>query len=62
LLEDCERAGVTFVPGADCFFGGSGGQNAARLSFSFPALDDIRVGADRLTAAARHRLNIPDEA
>jgi 2-aminoadipate transaminase len=62
LLKDCERAGVTFVPGADCFFGGSGGQNAARLSFSFPSLDDIRVGADRLTAAARHRLNIPDEA
>jgi DNA-binding transcriptional MocR family regulator len=53
---------VTFVPGADCFFDGSGGQNAARLSFSFPSLDDIRVGADRLTAAARHRLNIPDEA
>jgi DNA-binding transcriptional MocR family regulator len=62
LLKDCERAGVTFVPGADCFFNGSGGQNAARLSFSFPSLGDIRAGADRLTAAARHRLNIPDEA
>jgi 2-aminoadipate transaminase len=59
LLEDCERAGVTFVPGAGCFFdGSSGGQNAARLSFSFPALDDIAVGADRLTAAARCRLGI----
>jgi DNA-binding transcriptional MocR family regulator len=62
LLKDCERAGVTFVSGADCFFDGSGGQNAARLSFSFPSLGDIRAGADRLTAAARHRLNIPDEA
>lgn len=62
LLEDCERDGVTFVPGADCFPDGSGGQNAARLSFSFPSLGDIAVGTDRLTAAARRRLNIPDDA
>ena len=62
LLEDCERDGVTFVPGPDCFFGGDGGQNAARISFSFPPLGDIAVGADRLTAAARRRLSIPDDA
>jgi 2-aminoadipate transaminase len=62
LLEDCERDGVTFVPGPDCFPDGRGGQNAARLSFSFPSLGDIAVGADRLTAAARRRLNIPDDA
>jgi 2-aminoadipate transaminase len=62
LLEDCERDGVTFVPGPDCFPDGSGGQNAARLSFSFPSLGDIAVGTDRLTAAARRRLNIPDDA
>jgi 2-aminoadipate transaminase len=63
LLEDCERAGVTFVPGSGCFFdGSSGGQNAARLSFSFPAVGDIAVGADRLTAAARRRLTGPGGA
>jgi len=62
LLEDCERDGVTFVPGPDCFPDGRGGQNEARISFSFPSLGDIAVGADRLTAAARRRLNIPDDA
>jgi 2-aminoadipate transaminase len=62
LLEDCQRAGVTFVPGPDCFPDGSGGENAARISFSFPSLGDIAAGADRLTAAARHRLNIPEDA
>ena len=54
LLADCERAGVTFAPGPGFFYGG-GGEHAARLSFSFPALADIRAGADRLTAAARRR-------
>ena len=62
LLEDCERDGVTFVPGPDCFPDGRGGQNEARISFSFPSLGDIALGADRLTAAARLRLNIPDDA
>jgi DNA-binding transcriptional MocR family regulator len=62
LLEDCERDGVTFVPGPDCFPDGRGGQNEARISFSFPSLGDIAAGADRLTAAARRRLNIPDDA
>lgn len=55
LLADCERAGVTFVPGSGFFFGG-GGETAARLSFSFAGVDDIVTGADRLTTAVRHRL------
>ena len=58
LLADCERAGVTFAPGPGFFYDG-GGERYARLCFSFPSLDDIRVGADRLTAAARRLLNTP---
>jgi DNA-binding transcriptional MocR family regulator len=55
LLADCERAGVTFVPGPG-FFADGGGESAARLSFSFPAIGDIRAGADRLATAVRTRL------
>ncbi|MGH3273399.1 MAG: PLP-dependent aminotransferase family protein [Streptosporangiaceae bacterium] len=55
LHADCERAGVTFVPGPG-FFTAGGGQNAARLSFSYPSAGDIRAGADRLVAAVRGRL------
>jgi 2-aminoadipate transaminase len=61
LLTDCEQAGVTFAPGAGFFFHG-GGEHSARLCFSFPGLDDIRTGADRLTAAARRRLSRAGEA
>jgi 2-aminoadipate transaminase len=66
LLADCERAGVTFVPGSGFFAdgsgdggdggGNSGGDHSARLSFSFPSVADIRVGADRLVATARRQL------
>jgi 2-aminoadipate transaminase len=52
LLADCERTGVSFVPGTGFFVDGSG-DNSARLSFSFPSVADIRIGADRLVAAAR---------
>lgn len=55
LHADCERAGVTFVPGPG-FFVDDGGENEARLSFSFPGPADIRTGADRLVAAVRGRL------
>lgn len=51
LLADCERAGVTFVPGSG-FFASGDGDSYARLSFSFPSVADIRVGADRLVTAA----------
>lgn len=61
LLTDCEQAGVTFAPGAGFFFHG-GGEHSARLCFSFPGLDDIRTGADRLTEAARRRLSRAGES
>jgi DNA-binding transcriptional MocR family regulator len=51
----CERARATFLPGPG-FFPAGGGGNDARLSFSFPGVDDIRVGADRLAAAVLRRL------
>ena len=55
LLADCERAGVTFVPGSG-FFADGGGGNSARLCFSFHSVDEIADGAERLVAAARGRL------
>jgi DNA-binding transcriptional MocR family regulator len=61
LLTDCERAGVTFLPGAGFFIDG-GGDNSARLSFSFPSVGEVSVGADRLAAAARGRLASPGAA
>ena len=48
-------AGVSFVPGAG-FFGGRGGRNTARISFSYPSVDEIREGARRLTALVRETL------
>jgi DNA-binding transcriptional MocR family regulator len=55
LHGDCERNGVTFVPGPG-FFTDGGGETGARLSFSFPSIPDITEGADRLAAAVRARL------
>ncbi len=56
LLADAERAGVTFVPGSGFFADGGGGDDSARLSFSFPTVADIRIGADLLAATARRQL------
>jgi 2-aminoadipate transaminase len=61
LLGDAERAGVTFVPGPG-FFADGRGENAARLSFSFPSASDILTGADRLAAVVRRRLDRPARA
>ena len=61
LLAECEQAGVTFAPGPGFFYHGGGGHRA-RLCFSSPSLDDITIGADRLTAAARRLLNAPTAA
>lgn len=57
LLVDCESAGVTFIPGSG-FFVGAGGEHAARLSFSYPGVDDIRTGAAALAAAVTRRLTL----
>jgi DNA-binding transcriptional MocR family regulator len=43
---------VSIVPGP-AFFAGSGGRHAARLSFSFPTVEQIRNGAARLADLAR---------
>ena len=40
-------AGVAFVPGP-AFFADGSGHGTARLSFSYPSPDEIRVGATRL--------------
>ena len=48
-------AGVSFVPGAG-FFGNGRGGSTARLSFSYPSVDEIREGAQRLTALIRATL------
>jgi 2-aminoadipate transaminase len=49
-------AGISFVPGAG-FFAGGRGHNTARLSFSFPSVDEIEEGAHRLTALVRETLD-----
>jgi 2-aminoadipate transaminase len=61
LLGDAERAGVTFVPGPG-FFADGRGENAARLSFSFPSASDILTGADRLATVVQRRLARPARA
>ncbi len=47
LARRAAASGVTFVPG-DGFFAGPGGEREARLSFSFPPVEDVRRGARRL--------------
>lgn len=55
------EAGVTFVPGAG-FFAGQGGERSARLSFSFPSVDEVRVGAQRLTGLVRQAVTATPSA
>jgi DNA-binding transcriptional MocR family regulator len=52
LAERAAAAGVPFVPGAG-FFSGPGGERSARLSFSYPSVDEIHEGAQRLAALIR---------
>jgi 2-aminoadipate transaminase len=47
LAQRCAATGVAIVAGSG-FFAGPGGEHAARLSFSFPTVPDIRAGATRL--------------
>jgi DNA-binding transcriptional MocR family regulator len=55
LNERARAAGVAFVPGAG-FFHGDRGRNTARLSFSYPSVDEIRTGAGRLATLVREEL------
>jgi DNA-binding transcriptional MocR family regulator len=52
LLAAAEKAGVTFVKGSD-FYAGSGGEESARLAFSFPSVEEIHEGVRRLAALVR---------
>jgi 2-aminoadipate transaminase len=54
LLIDCESAGVSFIAGSGFFVGG-GGEQAARLSFSYPAVEDIGAGASLLADAVKRQ-------
>jgi 2-aminoadipate transaminase len=47
LLGDAVDEGVTFINGSD-FFWGAGGDEAARLAFSFATVDEIEEGVARL--------------
>jgi 2-aminoadipate transaminase len=51
FAERAAAAGVSIVPGP-AFFAGAGGEHAARLSFSFPTVEQIREGATRLADLA----------
>jgi DNA-binding transcriptional MocR family regulator len=48
LVEPARAAGVAFVPGSSFHPNGNGGAETARLSYSYPAPDEIREGARRL--------------
>jgi DNA-binding transcriptional MocR family regulator len=53
LLVEAEKAGVTFVTGTDFFPGGQGGEQALRLSFSFPSPAEIAEGVSVLGSLVR---------
>jgi DNA-binding transcriptional MocR family regulator len=52
LLRRGDKAGVTFVKGAD-FFLDAGGEESARLAFSFATADEIDEGIGRLAGLIR---------
>jgi DNA-binding transcriptional MocR family regulator len=52
LSERAIAAGVAFVPGTS-FFHDDRGRDSARLSFSYPSVDEIREGAHRLADVVR---------
>lgn len=52
LLERAKEAGVTFVKGTDFFVDGSGDESL-RLAFSYPSVDEIHEGIDRLGGLVR---------
>ena len=53
LLVEAEEAGVTFVKGTDFFPGGSDGERALRLAFSFVSPDEIAEGVSVLGGLVR---------
>ncbi|HET7354210.1 MAG TPA: PLP-dependent aminotransferase family protein [Gaiellaceae bacterium] len=53
LLVEAEAAGVTFVKGTDFYAGGTDGERALRLAFSFVSPDEIAEGVARLGSLVR---------
>lgn len=53
LLPVAERHGVSFVPGAEFYADGAGGERHVRLSFSFLTPPELAEAAGRLAAAVR---------
>ena len=58
LLARAGEAGVTFVKGAD-FYAGAGGEEAARLAFSYASAEEIDEGVTRLGGLVRELAAIP---
>lgn len=52
IEELAREAGVSLVPGCGFYANGSGSA-AARISFSYPGVDEVRDGASRLAAVVR---------
>ncbi len=52
LLQKAIEKGVVFVPG-DAFYPNGGGENTARLNFSYPSVEEIREGVKRLAEAVK---------
>lgn len=52
LSEACARRGVGFMPGTACYPDGRG-EDAIRLAYSFPTVDEIRAGTRLLCEAIR---------
>jgi 2-aminoadipate transaminase len=57
LAERAAEAGVQFVKGTD-FYAAGGGEESMRLAFSFPSVDEIRTGIDRLGALVREAASV----
>jgi len=55
LLERAVEKGVVFVPG-DAFYPNGGGENTARLNFSYPSPEELREGVRRLAEALKEML------
>jgi DNA-binding transcriptional MocR family regulator len=59
LLQRATSAGVTFVPGADFFPPGTGGDHSARLAFSYVSPNQIAEGMRRLAAVVPAAAALP---
>jgi 2-aminoadipate transaminase len=58
LFARAAEAGVQLVKGTD-FFPDGGGDESARLAFSFPSVDEIHEGIRRLGALVRETAGVP---